>query len=578
MSTGNITLAEYIFARLKQLGIETVHGVPGDYNLELLDYVEPSGLHWTGSCNELNGGYAADGYARIKGVGALITTFGVGELSAINAIAGAYAELAPVVHIVGTPTRAQHESRSLIHHTLNDGEYGRFADMYKHVTVAQADLSDPRTATSLFDATLAQCLLQHRPVYIQIPLDMVHAVVSSAPLATPMEAPRAIFSGSEVPAVDLIKDRISTAVKPVILVDGESLAYGILEELHQLIETTGWPTWTSNFGKGCVDETLPNTRGVWKGNWSTKEDQDYVRSADLVLCFGPHFSGTNSYFYTGIPPSKTTIYFKSSSVTVEDKIFRDLPVKQFLSLLLKQVDTTNLPSRSTNPAPQESKTPAKLGDDTRLDQHNLYTEMQPYLRTGDIILGETGTAGYGVRELRLPKAARLFKPTTWLSIGYMLPATQGAALAQRELDSAGKWQRHDDRLPRTTLLIGDGSFQMTAQELSTIIKEKLNVTIILLNNDGYTIERCIHGKDQGYNDVARWRYLNAPAFFGVAAAEGSAEGEYVAHTTVAKTVGEWRNALDDADKRTTAGLTMIEVILDREDAMSPLSGLLAKQL
>ena len=494
----------------------------------------------------------------------------------VNAIAGAYAELAPVVHIVGTPTRQQSDSRSLIHHTLNDGEYGHFADMYKHVTVAQANLSDPRTATSLFDAALAQCLIQSRPIYIQIPVDMVAVKVSTEPLATSIAIPLATSSGNEGPALELVKERISKATKPMILVDGESLAYGILEQLHQLIETTGWPTWTSNFGKGLVDETLPNVRGVWKGQWSSKEDQEYIKSADLILCFGPHFSGTNSYFYTSIPPKKTTIFFKSSSVTAEDQVFRDLPAKHILTLLLKQVDVTKLHKPAAELSAETTNGTAEMSGDAKLDQHNLYSEMQKYLRTGDIIMGETGTAGYGVRMFKLPKHARLFKPVTWLSIGYMLPACQGAALAQRELDQADKWQRHDGKLPRTILLIGDGSFQMTVQELSTIIREKLNVTIILLNNDGYTIERCIHGKDQGYNDVARWRYLNAPAFFGVAEKTGNSE-EYVSTTAVAKTVGELREALDAADQRDVAGLEMIEVMLDREDAMSPLSDLLAKQ-
>lgn len=497
--------------------------------------------------------------------------------STVNAIAGAYAELAPVIHIVGTPTRHQHESRSLIHHTLNDGEYGHFAAMYKHVTVAQADLSDPRTATALLDAALAQCLLHSRPIYLQIPVDMVAVPVSSAILETPIEILRATSSANEAPAISLVKDRMSKAEKPAIYVDGESLAYGILEELHRLIEATGWPTWTSNFGKGCVDETLPNVRGVYKGQWAPQEYQDYIKTADLVLCFGPHFSGTNSYFSTGIPPTKTTIFFKSSSVTSEDKIFRDLPAKQFLSLLLNEVDVTKLHKVPAEHTAQTTKSALESSDTEKLDQRNLYALTQNYLRTGDIIMGETGTAGYGIRDFRLPKHVRFFNPATWLSIGYMLPACQGAALAQRELDQAGKWPRHEEKLPRAVLLIGDGSFQMTVQELSTIIREKLNVTIILLNNDGYTIERCIHGKDQGYNDVARWRYLEAPSFFGVAEKSNEAAGEYVSHTAVAKTVGELRQALDRADERTVAGLNLIEVILDREDAMSPLSDLIAKQ-
>lgn len=571
-----IKLAEYLFTRLRQLGVETIHGVPGDYNLELLDYVEPSGLHWTGSCNELNGGYAADGYARIKGIGALITTFGVGELSAINAIAGAYAELSPVVHIVGTPSRQQNQSRALIHHTLNDGEYGRFADMYKHVTIAQADLSDPRTATQLLDAALAQCLLHSRPVYIQVPLDMVAKQVNSAALANPVVAPLGV-EGHDLETVSkVITERMSAAKKPMILVDGESLAYGILGELDQLIKKTGWPTWTSNFGKGLVDETMSNVRGVYMGIYSSQEDQDYFNSADLVLCFGPHFSGVNSYFGTSIPSVKTTVYFKATSVVIGDDVHRDLPAKLILSKVVDQIDSASLQKASSELKPFQGVLPLPEGanDSDKLTQKSLFSVLQGCIRPGDIILGETGTAGYGARALKLPKHARLFNPVTWLSIGYMLPATQGAALAQRELDQAGKWQgREDGVLPRAFLLIGDGSFQMTVQELSTIVREKLNVTIVLLNNDGYTIERCIHGKDQGYNDVARWNYLKAPALFGA-----DENGDYKAHTARATQVGELRKALEQMDGRKgVAGLEMIEVMLDREDALPPLSNLLEKQ-
>ncbi|KAJ5273012.1 hypothetical protein N7478_008137 [Penicillium angulare] len=100
-----IKIADYLFTRLRQLGIELIFGVPGDCNLRLVDFVEPSGLHWIGNCNELNAAYAVDGYASINGLYALITTYGVGELSAINGIAGAFAEKAGVIHIVEAPDR-----------------------------------------------------------------------------------------------------------------------------------------------------------------------------------------------------------------------------------------------------------------------------------------------------------------------------------------------------------------------------------------------------------------------------------------------------------------------------------------
>ena len=132
----------------------------------------------------------------------------------------------------------------------------------------------------------------------------------------------------------------------------------------------------------------------------------------------------------------------------------------------------------------------------------------------------------------------------------MLPASQGAALAQRELIASNNYDNIKDA--RTILIIGDGSFQMTVQELATIVRQNLNVVVFLINNDGYTIERCIHGMNQRYNDVGRWRYLNAPAFFG--APENSYTGQ-------AKTYGELRAVLENKDLTDGSGLRMVEVFV-----------------
>ena len=174
-----VDLGEYLLQRLAQLGLCSLHGVPGDYNLTVLDYLEPAHLHWVGNANELCAGYAADGYARVKGIGALMTSFGVGELSAINAIGASFSEKVPVVHIVGTPPVAAQESGACLHHSLGDGNFRVFADMYKKITCAQANLVDQSTAPELIDATLKECLRQSRPVYIEIPTDMVRVKVDA---------------------------------------------------------------------------------------------------------------------------------------------------------------------------------------------------------------------------------------------------------------------------------------------------------------------------------------------------------------------------------------------------------------
>ncbi|KXL47008.1 hypothetical protein M433DRAFT_133703 [Acidomyces richmondensis BFW] len=575
-----VKLAEYLFTRLRQLQVDSIFGIPGDYNLQLLDYVEPQGLHWVGNCNELNAGYAADAYSRIKGLAALITTYGVGELSAINAIAGAYAERAPVVHIVGTPARQLQESRALIHHTLADGEYRHFADMARHVTVAQANLIDPLDCPQLIDRVIQQCLIHSRPVYIEVPADMVTVAVSAERLTSKIGLPEAITSRDEGAALSYVLERIYSSKRPAILVDGESRGFGILDEIQQLIKGSGWPTWTTVFGKSLVDETQSNVHGIWRGpSWSSVTEKEYFASADLIMCFGPHFSSTNSYSYSSIPRPESSVLFKSTTICANEKTFFDLHPKHFLQKLLGRLDTSKMPKVEPYPAftpePQPIASLAWADSRSAITQQPFYQMLNSYLRPGDIILAETGTAGHGCRDFRLPSKTVLYKPSTWLSIGYMLPAALGAALAQSELHSIGKWPESEiGSSPRTILLIGDGSLQMTVQEISTVVREKLDMLLILINNDGYTIERCLHGYDQQYNDIAAWNYLQAPALVGATMDKTSG---YHAHTSRVTNWKELHAALDEYARHEGPRFTMLEVMMGKEDAPALLKKILEDQ-
>ncbi|KOC08599.1 putative pyruvate decarboxylase [Aspergillus flavus AF70] len=568
MEGETLPLAQYLFKRLRQLGVDSIFGVPGDYNLTLLDHIVPSGLKWVGNCNELNAGYAADGYSRIKEIGAVVTTFGVGELSAINAIAGAYAERAPVVHIVGTPMRASQESRALIHHTFNDGDYQRFDAIQEHVTVAQVSLNDHRTAPSEIDRILLQCLLHSRPVRIAIPVDMVPVLVPVAGLSSKIQIPPAVRQPQvEEAALSAVLKRIYSSKKPMILVDGETRSFGMHGRVNHLVRTISWPTFTSGFGKGLVDETLPNVYGV-----STLAYKAFVDSCDLVLVFGPHFSNTNSYNYLLKPADEKSVLLSPNSIQVNKDVFRDLPVGYFIEQLTQQLDISKIPTHKHDLVHPSLRTlPEVCPTDLVTQTGGFWKRFSPFLRTGDIILGETGTPGYGVNDFILPPQTRLFKPATWLSIGYMLPAALGASHAQRDLVISNKY--HSVSNPRTILFIGDGSFQMTVQELGTIIHQKLNVIIFLINNDGYTIERCIHGRNQAYNDIAPWRYLKAAEFFGA-----DQEGEYKALTWEVRTWADLDRVLNDSQLANGKGLRMVEVFMERLDAPDVLMGLLNNQV
>jgi pyruvate decarboxylase len=659
-----IPLTSYLFTRLTQLGCTSLHGVPGDYNLTALDHLNsptnPSApLYWVGNCNELNAGYAADGYGRIKGLGALITAFGVGELSAINAIGGAYAERAPVVHIVGTPPRAAQSRGVCLHHSFGDGDFRVFARMATSVTVAQADLVDEGTACEEIDRVLRECVIQSRPVYLELPTDMVNIPVPSDRLSTPIDCTTNTSSpcqeDREDEVVQRLLARITRASQPFIIVDGFCARYNIFPEIEQLVKTLGWPTTSTPFGKSCIDETLSNFHGIYAGLAGRSMYKPWVESCDLVLRFGGLDSDVNTYGFSTLPPEKATVNFQRESVTFGDdggRRIEGLPIKSLLQTLLQRLTDLDGKGKATG-IPRMDPYPSHLGDPRKeladlspakpksaIQQHDFWRRISHFFREGDVILTETGTPSVGSREFVLPRHARLINSSIWLSIGYMLAAAQGASLAIREIreegEAKGKMQPNgltngnmdtttttrpasvlspSTASGRTILFEGDGSFQMTAQELSTIIRHRLDLTLFLINNDGYTIERFIHGMRAHYNDVARWRYLDAPGFFGAATAttnttahdeEGDAKSslengagsrlppaspassscrdskdskdgkhgtEYPIQTHQARTWGELSHVLGTDAVRAGKGLCMIEVFMDREDAPESLKKL-----
>lgn len=560
--TGGIPVAEYLFCRLREAGLHAVHGVPGDYNLRLLDYVLPSGLEWVGNCNELNAGYAADGYARIKGIGAIVTTFGVGELSAINAIAGAFAEMAPVVHIVGTPPQRDQQNGTKLHHTFCrglPGDYKIFAEMYEKVTVAQEDITDVSTAAARIDRVLRECVLQSRPVYLQVPMDMVDAIIprTSQPLDL---SPGPGDPKIEQEVCDMILERMRTSSNKFILVDAGTSRYGLSSQTDELIKATGFPTATTPFGKGIVDETLPNFHGI-HGTVGPHTFTSYVDSCDLIINVGPTHSNVNTYYFATVPKPEVTIAIHRDTIHIGERTWNVSP-QNVLQRLLESLKENPLPEIAPYPKlpnlHDSLKSLPPAIPTAKLTQDTFWHRMSSFFRSSDIILTETGTASNGSRDFVLPKNTTLINSGIWLSIGYMLAATQGVALAQRHLAHS------DNPLSngRTILFEGDGSFQMTAQELSTMIRQKLDVIIFVINNNGYTIERLIHGPQESYNDVASWRYLEAPSFFG---AEKS-DRAYPIYTARASTWGELDGVLARDEMRAGKGLRMVELMMDVMDS------------
>ncbi|CAM3799358.1 alpha-keto acid decarboxylase family protein [Bacillus paramycoides] len=495
------TVSTYLLDRLHELGIEHIFGVPGDYNLAFLDdVIAHKNLEWIGNCNELNAAYAADGYSRIKGIAALITTFGVGELSAINGIAGSYAENVPVIKITGTPTTKVMENGELVHHTLGDGKFDHFSKMYREITVAQTNLT-PEHAAEEIDRVLRACWNEKRPVHINLPID-----VYNKPINKPTEPilNKPILSNKEALDKMLLHatSKINSAKKPVILADFEVTRFHAEEDLQHFVEKTGFPIATLSMGKGIFPEKHPQFIGVYTGDVSSPYLQKRIDESDCIISIGVKLTDTITGGFTQGFTKEQVIEIHPYTVKILDKKYGPVLMQDVLQHLSDSIEHRNEENLEIKPFISES---SSITEDFNpkvqmVTQKRFWQQMYHFLKENDVLIAEQGTPFFGSASIPLPNNTTYVGQPLWGSIGYTLPALLGTQLA--------------DLSRRNILIIGDGSFQLTVQELSTILRHNLKPIIFLINNNGYTVERAIHGPNQPYNDIQMWDYDKFPNVFG----------------------------------------------------------------
>ncbi|EAS2225529.1 alpha-keto acid decarboxylase family protein [Salmonella enterica] len=483
------TVADYLLDRLAGCGIGHLFGVPGDYNLQFLDHViDHPTLRWVGCANELNAAYAADGYARMSGAGALLTTFGVGELSAINGIAGSYAEYVPVLHIVGAPCSAAQQRGELMHHTLGDGDFRHFYRMSQAISAASAIL-DEQNACFEIDRVLGEMLAARRPGYIMLPADVAKktAIPPTQALALPVHEAQ---SGVETAFRYHARQCLMNSRRIALLADFLAGRFGLRPLLQRWMAETPIAHATLLMGKGLFDEQHPNFVGTYSAGASSKEVRQAIEDADRVICVGTRFVDTLTAGFTQQLPAERTLEIQPYASRIGETWF-DLPMAQAVSTLRELC----LECAFAPPPTRSAGQPVRI-DKGELTQESFWQTLQQYLKPGDIILVDQGTAAFGAAALSLPDGAEVVVQPLWGSIGYSLPAAFGAQTAC------------PDR--RVILIIGDGAAQLTIQEMGSMLRDGQAPVILLLNNDGYTVERAIHGAAQRYNDIASWNWTQIP--------------------------------------------------------------------
>ncbi|PKU64034.1 pyruvate decarboxylase 1 [Dendrobium catenatum] len=547
---GKATLGRHLARRLVQIGIRDIFSVPGDFNLTLLDHLiaEP-GLTNVGCCNELNAGYAADGYARANGVGACVVTFTVGGLSILNAIAGAYSENLPVICIVGGPNSNDYGTNRILHHTIGLPDFSQELQCFRTVTCFQAVVNNLDDAHELIDTAISTALKESKPVYISVACNLPaipHPTFCHEPVPFFLTPRLSNKMGLEC-AVKAAADFLNKAVKPV-LVGGPKLRVAKAGKAFvELADACGYPVAVMPSAKGLVPEQLYRFIGTYWGAVSTTFCAEIVESADAYLFVGPIFNDYSSVGYSLLLKKEKAIIVQPDRVVVANgQTFGCILMKDFLQALSKRLkkNTTAYENYSRIFVPNGHLLESNPKEPLRVNV--FFNHIQNLLSSRTAVIAETGDSWFNCQKLNLPEGCGYEFQMQYGSIGWSVGATLGYAQAAKD--------------KRVLAFIGDGSFQVTAQDVSTMIRQGQNSIIFLINNGGYTIEVEIH--DGPYNVIKNWNYT--------ALVDAIHNGEGKCWTTKVHCEEKLIEAIETATNEKEDCLCFIEVIVHKDDTSKEL--------
>ncbi|HEY3899797.1 MAG TPA: thiamine pyrophosphate-binding protein [Chthoniobacter sp.] len=486
------SIGEYLIQQLQAHGVQHVFGIPGDYVLGFYDQLLKSGMQTIVTCDEQGAGFAADGYARVHGLGVVCITYCVGGLKVVNPVAGAFAEKSPVVVISGAPGLNERDKNPLLHHKVRD--FNTQQRVFDEITVAGAALEDPETAFSEIDRVLHAAIRYKRPVYLELPRDLVTAAGRPDHRARDRHEASDPYALAE--ALSEAAALLNKAQQPVILADVEVHRFGLQDDLLKFVEKTGIPVAATILGKSVVAEQHPLYLGVYEGAMGRDDVREYVESSDCVLLLGAFMSDINLGVFTAkLDPAKS-ISATSERLSISYHTFENVRFKDFVrGLQTADLRRHDAPTRPRPPQVHEFQ-PGRHGEKVSIAR--LFERINRFLDDTSIVVADVGNALFGASDLFIRHRTEFLGPAYYASMGFAVPAALGAQMARPDL--------------RPVVLVGDGAFQMTGMELSTIARYGLNPVVIVLNNAGYGTERHIH--DGPFNDVLNWKYHKLPEVLG----------------------------------------------------------------
>jgi indolepyruvate decarboxylase len=534
-------LGEFLFEYLYCSGVRHSFGIPGDFALPTFTWLEKSKIRSITMTHEPAAGFAADAYSRINGIGLVCVTYCVGGLNVLNAIAGAYAEKSPVVVVSGAPGRKDREKDPLLHHKVKTFETQR--RIYDEVTVASTVLLDEQRAASEIVRCVEACLRHKRPVYIEVPHDIVDReipITGIPPVAPETSDPHTLDA-----ALGETLSLIRAAKKPVILAGVELARYRTARFVVRMAERMNIPIAADLLSKSAVPENHPLYLGVYGGAMSSDEHvRKYVESADLVVMLGTFITDMSMGFYTAKLDRGRTVLATSERVSVQYHRYDSIQFRDFLeALATARIKPKHFSHPNPHALPEQLKKAERSDPLTMID---VFRILSLHLDERCCVIADIGDAIFGAVGIRSARQAQFIAPAYYMSMGFAVPASIGVAMAAKKL--------------RPYVLVGDGAFQMTGVEISTAVRLGLNPIIIVLNNDGYGTMRTIRAG--GFNVITQWNYSKICEL--VQGGEG----------TVASTKGKFDAALSRAQK--SDRVHVIELKIPRNDVSQQLARIAAE--
>lgn len=473
-------IGEYIFRQIKARGVDHIFGIPGDFSLPLWRAVEAAGLQPIVVTHEPSAGFAADAYARLRGLGAALVTFGAGGLNMVNPIAQAFAERSPVLVVSGAPEIRDRDTDALLHHRVKTFESQVI--VYREVTAATAVLEDPATALAEIDRVLATILERKRPGYLEVPRDMVEvAGGASGSMAGGKQPERAALEE----AMGEVVDRLNQSLRPVVYAGVEIERFDLREKLIALVEKLNLSVVTSVEGKTVFPENHSHFVGLYMGQVGSEAARKTVESADCVLMLGTFLTDVNTGLFTAKIDRAKLISASSEEVVVSYHRYPGVSLVDLVDYLLASGEVR---SHSLFSVAEPERPKGRPG--VRLEPFTIIEEINRFLQPGRyIVVSDVGDCLYASVDLRTD---HFLGPGYYNSMGFGIPAAIAAGLAVPER--------------RVIAFVGDGGFLMTGMELATAQRLGLNPIIILWNNGCYGTLRAIGGA-KPYFDLPSLDYV-----------------------------------------------------------------------